>query len=188
MFRINKTKIIFTDGIFTRHLCYAETQVACQWCAFYGQASMCTGEVWATVQQVGTSSLGPGLMGETHRRMAQQRVTLPSLLITCQVDSSTHQERISNRDLSTSPHVGTGSKSPAQHPVCTEVKPLSQLLRRTALKEEFSYRSGFLFCLFACWLEVLQNAQCIRVVSPWAEFAPETVSIKLFNIFITLFK
>ena len=188
MFRINKTKIIFIDGIFTRHLCYAETQVERQRCTFYGQGSMCTGEVWATVQQVGTSSLGPGLMGETHRRMAQQRVTLPSLLITCQVDSSAHQERIFNRDLSTSPHTGTGSKSPAQHPVCTEVKPLSQLLRRTALREEFSYRSGFLFWLFDCWLDVLQNAQCIRVVSLWAEFAPETVSIKLFNIFLTLFK
>ena len=37
MFRINKTKIIFIDGIFTRHLCCAETQVKCQRCTFNGR-------------------------------------------------------------------------------------------------------------------------------------------------------
>ena len=36
---------------------------------FMDREPMCIEEVWASIQQVGTSSLGPGLMGETHRRM-----------------------------------------------------------------------------------------------------------------------
>ena len=93
MFRNNKTKIISIDGIFTRHLCCAEIQVKCQRCTFYGQGSLCTGEFGPPFSRWGLHPLVQVWWGRCTEGcvcLAQRRVTLPSLLITCQVGSCTH--------------------------------------------------------------------------------------------------
>ena len=122
---------------------------------FMDREPVCIEEVWASIQQVGTSSLGPGLMGEMHRRMCvlgtgeghtpESPHNIPRWV-------AVHARKDFSMETSPpAPMFGQAAKDPPL-PISIEVKPLSQTLRRTAFKEEFSYRSGFWFCLLVDWM------------------------------------